>query len=582
MFAFFFLLLSFGFVLLSREAGLLADAPPPWWWVWAGLVATTVIVWAVGLAMIRGIFIAVVIGRWRMASSLGTLYSVLQLGAFLLVLLPLKWGAWVASFYVAGTSVAEIPVLGELALIAPALLIAAVGIWARYPLDAALRPGAWTRATHFNFNFRWMVAPLPLLLVMQLVRGLLSMAHRDIEAIQRAVFLYPSLGLLLELIPLAVALIVFPFFLRVMFATKRLPDGPLRTRLEAAAKRVGVRYRDLLIWQTGRARVPNALVTGLFGRARYIFLSDAMLHYFPENELEAVFCHELGHVKHRHLYLYVAVLLGLVIAFDAAIVPLSLDLGVALSLAVADIEALQTAVLPVMMLGVVVFLMTVVSRMNERQADLTGSRFAADPLAIATALERINMLLGGGIRDRPSPTHGSIATRVGFIAAAVRDPDIGRRFERKIGRWHRTLFFIAGISVLTAALPVGEQMADASARNAVFDTIENLHDELDTADLIALRQDLARLATQFPNDATLEFFRGLLAEDLAGMVQAPEAKRRELLAATRHYDAAWNATGRFNPARARILRANERATAALSALTDSSKSDSPDSSNTAP
>ena len=55
-----------------------------------------------------------------------------------------------------------------------------------------------------------------------------------------------------------------------------LPDGPLHNRLLAAAKRLNLRFRDVLLWPT-RGTVANAMVTGVIPWNRYIVVSDRLV-----------------------------------------------------------------------------------------------------------------------------------------------------------------------------------------------------------------------------------------------------------------------------------------------------------------
>jgi STE24 endopeptidase len=91
-----------------------------------------------------------------------------------------------------------------------------------------------------------------------------------------------------------------PLFIRLAWPTRSLPDGPLRRRLERVARRVGFRFTDLLVWDTGNLMV-NACVTGVLPWFRYVLLSDALIESLSPAEVAAVFGHEVGHVAHRHL-----------------------------------------------------------------------------------------------------------------------------------------------------------------------------------------------------------------------------------------------------------------------------------------
>ena len=60
-----------------------------------------------------------------------------------------------------------------------------------------------------------------------------------------------------------------PLFIRLAWPTRSLPDGPLRRRLVRISKRVGFRFTDILVWDTGNTMV-NACVTGILPRFRYV------------------------------------------------------------------------------------------------------------------------------------------------------------------------------------------------------------------------------------------------------------------------------------------------------------------------
>ena len=72
----------------------------------------------------------------------------------------------------------------------------------------------------------------------------------------------------------------------------------------ALCRRVGMRYRDILLWRT-QNNMGNAAVMGLVPQVRYILLSDLLLETMTESQIEAVFAHELGHIVHRHMAWYI-------------------------------------------------------------------------------------------------------------------------------------------------------------------------------------------------------------------------------------------------------------------------------------
>ncbi len=101
-----------------------------------------------------------------------------------------------------------------------------------------------------------------------------------------------------------VVFLVAPEVLRRVLRTQPLHEGPLRRRLEALCRRSGVRYREILFWDTDQ-NMGNAAVMGIVPPMRYILLSDVLIETMTDDQIEAVFAHEVGHVVHRHMAWFV-------------------------------------------------------------------------------------------------------------------------------------------------------------------------------------------------------------------------------------------------------------------------------------
>ncbi len=241
------------------------------------------------------------------------------------------------------------------------------------------------------------------------------------------------------LTPLVLLFVGFPFLLRWLWQARSLAPGGLRHRLEAAAGRAGVRVRDILVWETG-SLVANAAVAGVLPRWRYVFLTDGLIEHLSEEEIEAVFGHEIGHLRHRHLLLR-----GL-----AMLAPLSLLLlaeecwpagvGRLVELVPAAGPAVSAAG-AVALLGAVGAYALVVfggySRLLEAQADLYGCHSIPAPSmgqAAATflsALEKLATASGTGRKSR-SWQHASMARRAEFLTRICYDPSYENRFARRM------------------------------------------------------------------------------------------------------------------------------------------------------
>ena len=80
-----------------------------------------------------------------------------------------------------------------------------------------------------------------------------------------------------------------------------LPEGALRERLLALARKTNFRVRSIQVMDgSKRSRHSNAFFTG-FGRFRKIALFDTLVEQLAEAELAAVLAHEIGHFKKKHV-----------------------------------------------------------------------------------------------------------------------------------------------------------------------------------------------------------------------------------------------------------------------------------------
>jgi Zn-dependent protease with chaperone function len=276
-------------------------------------------------------------------------------------------------------------------------------------------------------------------------------ALRRLPDIQ-GVFEIAILGLLVGL------LAAFPWVLRLVLGLKPLPAGPLRNRLMGTAGRLRFRFSNILLWNTNGG-VANAMVAGILPQVRYVVLTDKLVNELAPEEVEAVFGHEVGHVKHHHMAFYLAfIVISLMTLSVLATVTKVDDLF-------KSNEDLATLPL-VGILGAYIFVVFgFLSRRCERQADIYGCRTmscsqsncashsgseeltprgkglcATGISTFIDALEKVARL-NGISRNRPgvlqSWQHSTIARRVDFLQRLRNDPSIEPRFQRtvRIVKW---------------------------------------------------------------------------------------------------------------------------------------------------
>ncbi|MBV8530111.1 MAG: M48 family metalloprotease [Candidatus Eremiobacteraeota bacterium] len=107
----------------------------------------------------------------------------------------------------------------------------------------------------------------------------------------------------LALLPLFVAgNVIVPLYVLPLFNAFEPVTGSLEARLRKLAGRYGVGDAAILRMDMSRqTRKANAFVTGI-GQTHRIVLGDTLIGAFPEEEIEFVVAHELGHYVHKDVW----------------------------------------------------------------------------------------------------------------------------------------------------------------------------------------------------------------------------------------------------------------------------------------
>jgi Zn-dependent protease with chaperone function len=450
------------------------------------LIVALVLAFARGIVTITAVSPATDFARreylLRRYSRLRTYHIFILIGAHTVALYLLGWGWTVQEL--CGRGHQELPG-AEVLLLAPFLTGLVLSWVIFYDAERSLHDAAgtddpepfWSRgayvAFHVRQNLALVFAPLMLLILM---KGLGRVVPKGQEA---------DTFTTVAAIALAVAVFVgFPWVLRLVLGLQPLPPGELRDRLECAARRVHFRCGDILVWDT-RGGMANAMVAGIVPWVRYVILTDRLMSELTPDEVEAVFGHEIGHVKHHHMLYYVGFVLGsLLLVF--VVFELLANLLASYHVPLVKLEdnlTPQQALVLVTMLGAYLFtVFGFLSRRCERQADVYGCRavscgrpdcgghevpaepaprrrtrttwrsLLADarrsvrplegtslcPTGIRTFIEALEKVarLNGISRDKPgwlsSWQHSTIARRVDFLQDVLRNPALERRFQWRV------------------------------------------------------------------------------------------------------------------------------------------------------
>ncbi len=369
----------------------------------------------------------------------------------------------------------DVPMVGELAMILPFALAITISWWLEYPYHDAARadlgasgpmvepadnePAFWTRGEFVVFNFRhhllFILAPLSLIVLGHDLIEMASLAPWFPSGeIAQSVDLREVVQVGASVAWTAGVFICAPLLIVRVWNTRRLPDGPLRKRLEEMCRMLKFRFRDVLVWESGGV-LANAGAMGVIAPVRYVLLSDALLDRMDSARVEAIFAHEAGHIVHHHIF------------FSGLFAMASVTLGAALAHGLALLMGLGEWTEVGLSAALLVVTWAVgfgwISRRFERQSDvisawvmshaLSDERIPEDCITpvgaqvFAGALEQVGRLNGMNL-DRFNWRHGSIAWRVNHVLSlGARGGSI-----REIGR---TVRHIKRVLIVAAAGGLG-------------------------------------------------------------------------------------------------------------------------------
>ena len=207
-----------------------------------------------------------------------------------------------------------------------------------------------------------------------------------------------------------------------------LEDGSLKDRINELFISNGYKVRSIYVMNASkRTTRANAFCAGI-GKGKKIALYDNLVNNYSEDEITAVFAHELGHDKHKDtavmavmqivIYAIISALIGLTVASPAV----SEAMGFAEVNAEAMVLILSMAVLgPLMTLLMVPF--NIISRRMERHADT----FAADCGLGQPLMDALKRLSRDNLSDlNPHPflatigySHPTVGERIQVIEKAM-------------------------------------------------------------------------------------------------------------------------------------------------------------------
>ncbi len=268
-----------------------------------------------------------------------------------------------------------------------------------------------------SFHLKFLLLPLaPLLIYL----ATLDVLVRLPESVQLFLVKHPYLLIGLLVPVLAGAYIFAPLLMQFMWKTTPLSDGELKERLERLTDKSQIKYRDITVWQTGSLLIANAAVAGTLQWNRRIFLTDTLLNYFSDDQIETIVAHELGHIRYKHIPTYILFSCLYLLSYPVFILFVEQPILQLLSVNLIEKYPIISSV-GSMLFFILYFIFgfRYVSRRFEHQADLYAVTLTNNPVAFISSLERLAVFNNIPRTVRRIfeffNTHPSIHRRIDFV-----------------------------------------------------------------------------------------------------------------------------------------------------------------------
>ena len=319
----------------------------------------------------------------------------------------------------------------------------------QYRIERHIRGGGWRPLRFLMFQSRAnLMTILPIVLIYTAYWALINyVPHAD--DLRRS-FEFLEIGAQLALV-VFISLFV-PLAIRLILPGGPMPDGRLRRRLETFARDRGLKVNQILVWRTGSRFFATAFVIGLVSPFRYVFFTDTLLKSMSEDEILAVFAHEMGHVHHRHLWWLLAFILSFTVVMLGLVVGLEM-----LPLPAGEWDLVAMGAL----IAYAYFAFGFVSRRFERQADAFAAKHTS-PELMSSVLLRLGMENPTAMK-RHGWRHFSLQRRMREILAPESRPEIRKVFRAELVKGMGVALLVTMLSAAVLVKPVRDDVVSGLA-----------------------------------------------------------------------------------------------------------------------
>ena len=306
-------------------------------------------------------------------------------------------------------------------------------------IQAVMYDVSQTRNEYINFRFRLLLLPLIPFIIINIVLDVLSLFPTIVGGILLIALIIPLLAL---------PHIIAPLLMQFLWKTVPLRNIELKQKLMALTEESGIKYRDVAVWETGGLSIANAAVAGIMPGNRRIFITDALLRNFTDEQVETVVAHEIGHIRHRHLLIFCIIMVVYILSYTLF-----------MQLVTEPLESLLPGYqLMITVLHILFFVfyfkvvLSFLSRRFEHQADLYAIELTNNSYAFKSALINLSLMsnLPRSLRYMIElfNTHPSIERRIQFLEKAEMKKQPIQRYRKCLLEVKVLIFLIPLMGIL--------------------------------------------------------------------------------------------------------------------------------------
>ncbi|MBW2592118.1 MAG: M48 family metalloprotease [Deltaproteobacteria bacterium] len=256
----------------------------------------------------------------------------------------------------------------------------------------------------------------------------------------------------------------------------------------------------------------TAAVMGLVTKFRYILVTRGLLQFLTPEEIDSVIAHEIGHIKHRHLLLYLIFFAGyLLLSYTGFDLILPAVVYITPLYRIIDYSGINPADFMSIFYSLILiftfiiyfrFIFGYFMRNFERQADIYVYSLFESATPLISAFEKI-ALFSAQSPDKPNWHHFSISQRIGYLKKCEADRTWITRHNRKVKKsiaLYLTAMILSGM--LGYSINFGETGQNLKSHTAKIILLKEIAETPDNAELYGMLGDFYHNRKNYPEAVT--------------------------------------------------------------------------------